>query len=172
MRIVSTLETPRLRLRPWSPVDAECLFAITQEEDIFRYFPRTTPPSREWVDRYIAHQHEQWAGRGCGHWAVVTRGDDLLIGWAGLEYLPDLDETEVAYLLSRKAWGRGYASEAALAAVRFGLETLALPAIIGLVHPENIASVRVLEKCGLAYADTLHLWGIDLLRYRLQAGNA
>ncbi len=163
------LETPHLLLRPWSPRDAGRLFDIVQEENIFRYFPRTAPPPRAWVDRYIDHHKKQWEEHGCGHWAVVSRFDEQVIGWTGLEYLPDLDEVEVAYLLSKQARGHGYATEAAQAALRFGFESLHLPAIIGLVHPGNAASIRVLEKCGLIYADTLNLWGMDLLRYRLQA---
>jgi RimJ/RimL family protein N-acetyltransferase len=96
---------------------------------------------------------------------VVTRADDRVVGWTGLEYLPELGQTEVAYLLSKQTWGRGYATEAARAAIQFGFETCRLPGLIGLVHPENIASIRVLEKCGLAFSDRLALWGLEMLRY-------
>ncbi len=90
------------------------------------------------------------------------------MGWDGLEYLPELRETEVAYLLSRTVWGRGFATEAARAAVRFGFESCGLAQIVGLVHPQNTGSVRVLEKCGMTFADRVTLWGMEMRRYRVE----
>ena len=90
-----------------------------------------------------------------------------LLGWNGLEYLPQLKETEVAYLLSRQVWGRGYATEAAIAALHYGFGQAHLESIIGLVHPENARSVRVLDKSGLTFLDRITLWGMDRTRYRL-----
>jgi len=74
----------------------------------------------------------------------------------------------VAYLLSRRAWGKGLATEAARAAIRFGFETAGLEKIIGLVHPDNTGSIRVLEKCGLTFSDRIPLWGLELCRYRIE----
>ncbi len=162
---IPTLQTSRLLLHPWAFEDAPALFQILQEPDIFKYFPRTAPPRREWVDKYIAHHFAHWQERGYGHWAVVTKNDGQVAGWTGLEYLPELDQTEVAYLLSKQVRGRGYATEAARAAIAFGFGTCHLPVIIGLVHPENVASVRVLEKCGLTFTDRLTLWELEMLRY-------
>jgi RimJ/RimL family protein N-acetyltransferase len=164
---IPCLQTPDLILRPWDPGDADRLFEILQEQGIFEYIPGKASPPRAWVDRYIARHLKHWQARGCGHWAVVARSSGQLIGWNGLEYLPELDETEVAYLLSRAVWGQGFATEAAWAAVGFGFEQCGLEQITGLVHPENRASIRVLEKCGLTFSDPLHLWDTDLLRYRI-----
>jgi ribosomal-protein-alanine N-acetyltransferase len=164
---VPSIETPRLLLRPWSMTDAEAWFDILQEEGILRYFPNPEPPPREKADAYIAHHLAHWEQRGYGHWAIVTREDNRVVGWNGLEYLPELNETEVAYLLSKHVWGGGYASEVAREAVRFGFEEAGLEKIIGLVHPENTASIRVLEKCGLRFTDRLQLWGMEMLRYRI-----
>ncbi len=162
-----TLQTPHLSLRPWAAEDAPSLFSILQEPDIFRYFPPSPPPTLEKASRYIAHQVKHWQEHGYGHWAVVTQADGQVVGWNGLEYIPELDEVEIAYLLSGRVRGQGYATEAARAAVEFGIGTCNLPAIIGLVHPENAPSVRVLEKCGLVFSDALHLWELDMHRYRI-----
>jgi ribosomal-protein-alanine N-acetyltransferase len=147
--------------------DAEALLQILQEENILQYFPASPPPSIERVNRYIAHHLAHWQERGYGHWAVTLRQDGRLLGWNGLEYLPDTDETEVAYLLSHQAWGRGYATQTARLAVRFGFETAGLEQIIGLVHPDNFGSIRVLEKCGLKPIDRKVYWGLELERYRI-----
>lgn len=165
---IPTIETPHLILRAWEPEDAQAWFDILQEEDILKYFPDPVPPARAGADQYIAHQRAHWQQFRYGHWAVVTRDDGRVVGWNGLEYLPELDETEVAYLLSERVWGRGYATEAARAALQFGFEVQTLPAIIGLVHPDNAGSIRVLEKCGMTYVDRLTLWGMQLSRYRVQ----
>jgi RimJ/RimL family protein N-acetyltransferase len=164
---IPTLQTPNLFLRPWNQEDADAWFNIMQEEGILRYFPNQTPPSHEKAKLYIAHHSAHWQLHGYGHWAVVTRQDGNVVGWNGLEYLPELDETEIAYLLSKKVWGRGFATEAARTAVRFGFESTGLEKIIGLVHPENLGSVHVLEKCGLTLVDQIPLWGLEMSRYRI-----
>ncbi len=164
---IPTIETPHLILRAWMAKDAPALFDILQEDGILQYFPNPDPPPRAKADDYIAHQLAHWQLYGYGHWAVVARDDGKVVGWNGLEYLPELGETEVAYLLSRRVRGRGYATEAARAAVQYGFDTVGLASIIGLVHPENAGSVRVLEKCGMAFADRLTLWSLDMSRYRV-----
>jgi ribosomal-protein-alanine N-acetyltransferase len=165
---IPTLETSHLVLRPWSIEDAEILFRILQEPDILKYFPPTTF-TLEKTQRYINHQLKHWQERGYGHWAVTLRKDRRVIGWNGLEYLSETGENEVAYLLSCHVWGRGFATEAALAAVRYGFGPAGLHAIIGLVHPENFASIRVLEKCGLSFIDRKVYWGLEMCRYRIES---
>lgn len=165
--IGAALKTQRLLLRAWLPEDAEALFGILQEKDILRYFPNPNSPAREKVEAYISRQLAHWSEYGYGHWAVAIPEDGRVVGWSGLEYLPELGETEVAYLLSRCVWGRGYASEAAYAALQFGFESIGLERIIGLVHPENIGSIHVLEKCGLSLMDRTRLWGLEMCRYQI-----
>lgn len=88
-----------------------------------------------------------------------------IIGWAGLQFLPELNEIEVGYLLDQPFWGKGYATEAARASLRFGFEHFGFPRMIALVHPENIASRRVIEKCGMRYEKTISIWGVELMRH-------
>lgn len=164
---IPSIETERLLLRPWTLADGQAWFEILSEKDILRYFPNPEPPERFKADAYINHHLAHWIQHGYGHWAVVALGESRIIGWCGLEYLSELHEVEVAYLLSRGAWGRGYATEAARAAVEFGFAKAGLAAIIGLVHPGNAASIRVLEKCGLKFFDQIKLWGMEMSRHRL-----
>jgi [ribosomal protein S5]-alanine N-acetyltransferase len=164
---IPSIQTEHLLLRPWLPEDAEAWFNILQEKDILQYFPSQPPPGRERADRYIAHHQAHWDKYSYGHWAVVNREDGLVVGWNGLEYLPELNQTEIAYLLSKNVRGRGYATEAARAALNYGFETAGLAEIVGLVHAENSASIRVLEKCGLVFKDRLSLWGMEMSRYKL-----
>ena len=168
--IIPTLETPDLILRPWKLEDADSLLRILQEPDILKYFPPTTF-TLEKTQGYIKHQLTHWQEHGYGHWAVTLKEEGRLAGWDGLEYLPETDENEVAYLLSHQVWGQGYATQAARAAVRYGFDTTGLRSIIGLVHPENSGSIRVLEKCGLTFIDCKVYWGLEMRRYRIEIRN-
>jgi ribosomal-protein-alanine N-acetyltransferase len=156
---------PPFLLRQMSADDAETLFQINQTEGVLRYFPNQAPPPIEAVRRFITRQQAHWEKYGYGNWAVVPEGHQAMAGWAGLQYLPELDETEVGFLLDRPFWGHGYATAAALESLRFGFDQCGLKRIIALVHPENLASRRVIEKCGMAYEETMALWGVELMRF-------
>ena len=129
---IPTLTTPRLTLRPFTEADAEPLHRILNEDGILRYFPRPDPPDLARVQRLVAGQLRHWEEHGLGWWAVELRSTGELratgelLGWNGLQYLPDTEEVEVGYLLSRRHWGQGLATEGAQAALRFGVETLRL----------------------------------------------
>ncbi|MBN8657409.1 MAG: GNAT family N-acetyltransferase [Anaerolineae bacterium] len=164
-----TLATERLFLRQFTMDDRESLFKITQEPDIFQYFPTKTAWDLEKVDRSIQHQIEHWNQFGYGLWAVTLRETGQLMGWCGLEFLPDTNETEVGYLLSGVFWGKGYATEAARASVEFGKKNIGLKEIIGLTDPLNIASQRVLGKCGLTFTRRQVYFGMEMFRFAIQA---
>lgn len=163
--IIPVFTTPRLTLRPFTPADAELLHRILNEEGILRYFPRPSPPDlarvRSLIDGQLRHWEEHWLG----WWAVELRSNGELIGWSGLQYLPETEEVEVGYLLSRAYWGQGLATEGALAALRYGVETLKLGSIIGIAHPENIASQRVLEKAGQIFVNEADYFEMHVHRY-------
>jgi len=161
------LLTSRLKLRPMRVSDAEVLNRINQAEGVLRYFPGSNPPPLERVQRFITGQQQHWQEHGYGNWGIVLAGRRKIIGWAGLQYLPELGETEVGFLLDRPYWGKGYATEAALASLKFGFDHCSLHSIIALVHPHNLASRRVLEKCGMVYQHRLSLWGMALMRYTI-----
>ncbi len=163
-----SIHTAHLILRPLLPDDATELHQVYQSEGVLRFFPHPAPPPLEKVQRFIAGQSEHWEQYGYGDWAVVQSSEQMMIGWAGLQYLPELDETEVGFLLDRPTWGRGFATEAAKASLGYGFETLNLEHTVALVHPDNLASRRVIEKCGMSYVGNLTLWGIELMRYRIE----
>ncbi len=164
---IPSRRTNRLLLQPLSAMDAIELYQIYQTKGVLRYFPITTSPSLEKVQRFIAWQQAHWQKYGYGDWGIISEGDGKLIGWAGLQFLPELDETEVGFLLDRPTWGKGYATEAARASLLFGFEQIMLDHIIALVHPDNLASQHVTEKCGMVFSNRLSLWGMELFRYQV-----
>jgi len=86
-------------------------------------------------------------------WAVVPRGSDGPVGWAGLAvptFLPEvLPAVEVGWLLARPWWGRGLATEAGAAAIEWGFGGLGLDRLISIIYPDNTASLRVADKLGM-----------------------
>lgn len=164
-----TIRTSRLTLRPLLSADAEVLYKIYQVEGVLRYFPNPSPPPLENVKRFIAAQETHWSKYNYGNWGILPNGEEEIIGWAGLQFLPETNEIEVGYLLNRIFWGHGFATESALASLEFGFQHLNVDEIIALVHPDNIASIRVIEKCGISWVDQKVYFGIELMRYRILA---
>jgi RimJ/RimL family protein N-acetyltransferase len=166
---IPTMATPRLTLRPFTGQDAGPLHRILGEEGVLRYYPSTRPPSPEAVTRFITAQLRHWEKHRLGWWAVEPRADPQLIGWNGLQYLPETKEVEVGFLLGKAWWGQGLATEGGREGLRYGFEQLGLDRIVGLVHPENAASRRVLEKLGLSFANEAEYFGITVRRYVIDA---
>ena len=165
---VPTILTPNQTLRLFRKEDALPLHRILNEENILQYYPNPSPPPLDRVEKFIDRQLAHWEEHGYGWWAVVPFGSQELIGWNGLQYLPETGETEVGFLLSRAFWNRGLATEGAKASLDFGFDRFGLKKIIGLVHPENFASQRVLVKIGMSFLDQVQYFGMDLYRYAIE----
>jgi [ribosomal protein S5]-alanine N-acetyltransferase len=160
------LETDRLLLREFVEDDAESFFKLNTDPEVMRFVPdkpllNVEQARQTLIDHPIADYRRYGFGRG----ACILKSTGEQIGFAGLKYLDELGEVDVAYRLLPAHWGQGLATEVALASVRYGFAALGLKRIIGLVMPKNIASVRVLEKTGLRYSGTLTLWGHTFSRY-------
>ncbi|MCP3984270.1 MAG: GNAT family N-acetyltransferase, partial [bacterium] len=121
-------------------------------------------PSLDAAREAIA-SYPDWDTVGYGRWASVLKETRAVIGFCGLKYLPELDAVDVGYRFLPKYWGRGLATEACRASLDFGFTTLELEQIIGLVLPENVASIRVLEKVGMQPDGEVVYDGEHALRY-------
>ena len=159
--------TPRLNLRPFNMDDVDPLFQILGVPGVLHYFPNPDPPEKDRVQKLIEGQINHWQDHGYGWWGVELRADQKLIGWSGLQYLPDTDEIEIGYLLAKPHWGKGLATESALVGLDFGFNELGLTEIIGIAHPENIPSQCVLEKIGLQFVQEAEYFGMDCFKYSI-----
>ena len=141
---------------------------ILKGAEVLRYFPKSDPPSQDRVREMILAQHSHWKERGYGLWAVETRSTGELMGRSGLQYLPETDEVEVDFILGIAHWGQGFATEAGRASLRYGFEEIGLESVVGIVHPENAASRRVLEKLGMTLAGPAEYFGMACCRYAIE----
>jgi ribosomal-protein-alanine N-acetyltransferase len=164
---IPEVKTNRLILRAFTLEDVDPLHRILNDGDILQYFPNPDTPSPKKVKTFIENQISHWSKYGYGWWAVEPINWHELIGWCGLRYLEETDETEVAYLLGRNYWRQGLATEAARASLKFGFYESKLNQVIALVHPENIASQRVLTKLGMLFKERCKYFDMNCLKYKI-----
>ncbi len=147
-------------MREFVPADFDDLYRLDSDPLVMRYLNGGAPLSHAEVRamlarvlKYYAHYH------GLGMWRASRRDSDAFLGWFCLKYCDHTCDVEVGYRLVPAAWGQGYATEAARALVHYGFADLGLARVIGITHPRNRASQRVLAKCGLADAGWARYYG-------------
>ncbi len=165
---IPQLATSRLTLRAFTDDDVVPFHRMLIEKDVLRYFPNTDPPSLERVQKMVSGILKHWAEHGFGLWAVERRQSGEFMGRCGLQVIPDTGEVEVDFILGKAFWGQGYATEGGQASVQYGFERLGVEMIVGIVHPENMASQRVLEKLGLVFREKTQYFGMDCFRYAVE----
>src|SRR5262245_15130283 len=140
---MTTLHTERLTLRPLVPGDAEAYAAMRFHPEVARWLPPPPVDPAEAVRASIERFASGWQARGYAPWGVFVYGQ--LIGHAGLNWVAEFGETEVLWALHPEAWGQGYATEAAGAALAYGFETVGLALIFAMTLPDNLPSQAVMK---------------------------
>lgn len=161
--------TERLVHRAMTVEDAAALHALNSDPEVMRYTGEPPMGSVEEARRAIA-EYPDFETVGFGRWGCVLKDTGAMIGFCGLKHLPDLDEVDIGFRFLPEYWGRGLGTEAARATLAFGFATIGLERIIGLVMPENGASVRVLEKIGMNEDGELDYDGVRAVRYHITRG--
>ncbi|MBL7702296.1 MAG: GNAT family N-acetyltransferase [Ferruginibacter sp.] len=145
------LQTPRLILRQFTEADAPLVWSLNSDPEVVKYLHEPTLKTVEHAAQIITDIILPQYKNNLGRWAIHTKEDNEFIGWCGLKYRPEIDETDLGYRLMQKAWGKGFATEAAQHTLDHGLNNLQLKLITGRAHVENLASINVLEKIGMDY---------------------
>ena len=145
------LVTPRLRLRPWRESDLEPFAAMNADARVMAHFPK--PLARAESDAMAERAQASLASRGWGLWAMELAGEERFIGFAGLA-VPSWQAhftpcVEIGWRLCAEAWGKGYATEAARAALRYGFEKVGLAEIVSYTSLANARSIAVMERLGM-----------------------
>lgn len=146
-----SLRTARLLLRDWRDADLDPFAAMNADPVVMEFFPR--PLERAESDAAVARIREHLASHGFGLWAVEVPGVAEFIGFVGLA-IPRFDAhftpcVEIGWRLARGYWGRGYATEAASAALEFGFRKRGLDEIVSFTAVENRRSRAVMERIGM-----------------------
>jgi RimJ/RimL family protein N-acetyltransferase len=161
------MTTERLRLRPRTMADLEACVAMDLDPEVRRFIYGSTPPDPEELRAQLRTRIAGgWPAEG-GIWVVEWRDAPGFLGWCGLFPLEASGLIEIGYRYVQSAWGQGIATEAARAVLDHGFRDLGFDPIVGVTHPGNRASQRVLAKIGLiACGRALH-YGQRLRFFRL-----
>jgi RimJ/RimL family protein N-acetyltransferase len=151
-----TLDTERLRLRPFGQADAGALFALHSDAHVLRYWD--SPPWRDPARAQpFIEKCRQMADGGTGVRLAVDRRDEgTFIGWCSFtRWDPGFRSGALGYIFTSASWGHGYATEAAGALLDWAFDTLDLNRVQAETDTRNTASARVLEKLGFQHEGTL-----------------
>jgi len=145
------LRTERLILRRWRPSDGEPFARMNADPEVMRYMIR--PLTREESDAFVDRIERQFEEHGFGLWAVEIANEAPFIGYVGLS-IPNFDAhftpaVEVGWRLDRPYWGRGYATQAARAAIADGFGRVGLREIVSFTGAANARSIAVMERLGM-----------------------
>ena len=153
-----SIETERLILRELQLSDAEAMFELDSNPEVHKYLGNNPIYTIEQAINVINMIRKQYAENGIGRWATIEKSTGNFIGWRGLKFIQEYDNNhinfhDVGYRLMPKYWGKGYATESAKAALKYGFTQMNLNEIIGSANVENKASRNALEKCGLKFVE-------------------
>ncbi len=166
------VETERLILRAVEDTDVQGFFELDSDPEVHKYLGNQPIKTMEEAKATIDYVRNQYVKFGIGRWVVEEKASGEFVGWSGLKYeqtvRTDYDYYDIGYRLKRKFWGKGYATESATAALKYGFQVLNLEEIAGAAHIENIASNRVLRKIGLEWLEPFEFEGDPHHWYRLK----
>ena len=151
---MTTLKTKRLILRPWREEDLEPFALLNADPRVMEYFPAML--SRSESDQLAHRIKNKMDENGWGMWAISVPGIAEFIGFIGLNSenqasfpAPFTPATEIGWRIAFEYWGKGYATEGAIAALAYGFETLNLNEIVSFTAVQNMRSRRIMEKIGM-----------------------
>ncbi|HEX8475008.1 MAG TPA: GNAT family N-acetyltransferase [Pyrinomonadaceae bacterium] len=163
---VPDIETARLHFRRFTMDDWDALAELFSDPEVVRFLGDGKPPDKAECLAHLRNFIENyWTERRLGRWALIHKEDGKLIGYCGLRLLEGAPE--LTYVLAKAYWGRGLATEAARACLRYGFVELRLERIVAVTRPENVASQHVMEKLAMKCEGEKRFYGIDCIYYSI-----
>ena len=162
-----SIETPRLRMRPFEPGDVDELHRVFIDPGVRRFLLDDQIVSREWVEEEINASIARFKAGSAGLFCVFAKDDGILMGFCGFRPFFEPPELQLLYGLLPAYWSRGFATEAARAMIEFGFGELGFDRLVASVDVPNITSVRVLEKLGMTIDRRETINGLDTAFYIL-----
>jgi RimJ/RimL family protein N-acetyltransferase len=154
---MTSFETLRLLVRPLQEDDFDSLHALYADFELMQHItgrPRTLEETRARLEKNI-REHEKY---GFGLCAIIERSSMAMIGRGGLDpvHVPEGVYGDAAWMFRRSHWAQGLATEFAMALLAHAFANLQLTRIVASSKPENVASVRVIEKVGMRFVERNH----------------
>jgi RimJ/RimL family protein N-acetyltransferase len=154
------LQTERLSLRKFNLGDAAFMMRLTNTEDWLKNIGDRKTGSEELSREYLENGNiKSYHERGYGGYLVELKETGEPIGMCGIFKRDGLEHPDIGFALIPEQYGKGFGFEAASAVLKYAIEVLGIPTVLGITLPTNKASVRLLEKIGLRYAGMVRLAG-------------
>ncbi len=161
------IETERLLIRDLMDEDVHGMFAMDSDAEVHKFLGNKPISTVEEAKRMIASIRQQYIDNGIGRWAIVEKESGKFIGWSGFKLITDeiggrSNFYDLGYRFIKKYWGKGYATETAIASLNHGFAKLDYNEICGMADVDHITSIAILQKIGLVkrheftYDGTLH----------------
>lgn len=154
----TSFESERLLYRELLPTDDVAMFELDSTPEVHTYLGTKPLESIYQTREIIAAIRQQYLDYGIARWAVILKETNEFIGWSGLKHISKINGHENVYDLGYRFiprfWGKGYGYESARAFVDFGFNEMKLEKISAYIDVNNIASQKILEKCGLRFINT------------------
>lgn len=161
------IETDRLLMRDLMDEDVNGMFAMDSDAEVHTFLGNKPISTLEEAKKMIDSIKQQYLENGIGRWAVVEKESGEFIGWSGFRLITDVvngrtQYYDLGYRFIKKYWGKGYASETAIASLNHGFTALGFNEIVGIADVAHSASNNILRKVGLikrnefVYDGTLH----------------
>lgn len=166
---IPVIETERLILRSFRASDLEPYYEMMADADITRYLMSGEPMSRHDAWRSIATMAGHWILSGHGQWALEEKASGDFVGRCGIIEPEGWPDKEIGWVLHKKAWGKGYATEAARAGLNYAFNVMKLDRIISLIQPGNEPSVAVAERIGESFKERINIFGKEADVYQIAA---
>ena len=160
-RMDRVIDTGRLILRRFEERDLDAFYELCSRPAVIRYAQSAPIASREAAMEYMhAAPFHDYATYGYGRFACVFKQTGDVIGFSGLKYVPEINDTELGYRFLPEFWGLGLATEAGRASIEFARASLGLRRLVAMVHPDNVASANVLTKLEFAVEKQIRYSGL------------
>jgi len=164
------LETRRLLLRWFTFDDVDVYYELGSNPSVIRYVGNRPFASREVARETLAGTTlNDYATHGYGRFACVWKETGKVVGFCGPKFLPDMQDVDLGYRFLPSFWGLGLATEASLAVLAYAQGMLNLKRLVGWVHPDHVASARVLTKLGFSFEGKTSIPDISYADFDLYA---
>ena len=165
---MTILTTPRLLLQPFDEHHREGLRQLNSNLQVMRYVTGRAETPEE-TAAFVARVKAAWNDLGYSWWAFIDRSTEQLVGAGCIQNLQrdTANPLEIGWRLLPEVWGKGYASEAALAMAGFAFDTLATPQLLAVCHQDNADSARVMQRLGMHYRGVERWYNTDTAVYAI-----
>ncbi len=154
-------------MRPCAASDIDDLHRLWTDPQVRKYLWDDQIIPRELAEEVVGSSLASFASHNLGFLSVFFKDEEELIGFCGFRHFGDPPQVEILYGIAPAHWGKGLATEAARAVLRFGFEEIQLDHIYAGADPPNLSSFRVMERCGMKFDRQVTVNGLEAIYYAL-----